>query len=75
MITCVYCGVPYNSVEEYEKHMDFDCSQKMINEQVEIIGTQIIRNGKSEFKILSIKPTIADEFLQRKPTDEDLTEP
>ena len=60
--------------EDFEKHIDMDCSEK--NTQTEYMGTQIIRpDGKIEFRQLDSKSKTYDDFLQRKKSDKDFTEP
>jgi hypothetical protein len=75
MITCNFCGTHFPSVEEYEKHIDTNCSVNESETQIEFIGTQTIRNGKSEFRILSVRPNLADEKKQSPRTDEEGTVP
>jgi hypothetical protein len=78
MITCNLCGLTFSSIEEYESHIDMTCAenQNQFLPKCEFICTQITYpNGKTEFKILGIKPELSDDILQRKKSDEDLTAP
>jgi hypothetical protein len=74
MIICHLCGRSFKTVEDFEQHIDNDCTSMTQEDTIEYIGTQILHpNGTSEFKKLYPKPS--DEFLQRKKPDKDFTEP
>ncbi len=83
MITCNVCGTHFLSVEEFEKHLDKNCLSVSQNENVlELTYQAIYQNGKTEFKKISVALSklrwikeSSDEFLHKKKSDKDLTEP
>ena len=82
MITCNFCGTIFNSIEDFEKHIDVQCSDAQTNESITEPFTGIIYpDGRIGFKTLNAKflevdtEKSADEKKQSFRTDEDETEP
>jgi hypothetical protein len=68
------CSKTFKTVEDFEQHINDDCTSITEEDTIEYVGTQIVHpDGTSEFKALYPKPS--DEFLQHKKSFKDFTEP
>lgn len=82
MITCNFCGIILNSIEDYEIHIDVQCSIAQTNDSITELITGIIHpDGRIELKTLRVKfpevnaEKLADEKKHLFRTDEEETEP
>ena len=73
MINCNFCGKSFSSPEEFEKHIDHNCSIRHNENVLELTYQEIQPSGKIELKKIVIGEKklkyireTTDEFLQRE---------